>query len=188
MNPNQPPYHAGILIALPPPYILNQVREGKYGISYDLFTRPMEDPLPFGWAAHRATVYKNIGRFMRSSDYEHAQYSVWQKIAIPTNVWQDMVTLRRIKPRGVLASTVRAMQMFRIPRDVFIVTQEIALGGAFSPGLIGPTPRMLAQNAALPTRHMPPGWPANPGELPQGTRCQGHFMVTSSNGANWRRP
>ena len=32
---------------------------GKYGISYDIFTRPLEDPLPDGWARRRCMLKLN---------------------------------------------------------------------------------------------------------------------------------
>ena len=45
--PNQPWFaltYAPTLMAGP---------DGIYGVSYDVFTRPTEDPLPNGWEAHR---------------------------------------------------------------------------------------------------------------------------------------
>ena len=89
--------------------------------------------------------------------------------------------LRSIRPHGVFATVVRRPQMFRVPRrHVLVVTNQVRLGGIFSPNLLGPTPADLAVGIG----HIPPAnWPNNRGgRLPPGVR-QG---PTSWNADNWR--
>ena len=98
-----------------------------------------------------------------------------------------MMALREIHPRGILATSVRALQMFRIPLEVMIVTDDVQLGGVYSPNLTGVTPRNLTIAAAQPGHQMPHGWPATRAQLPKGTRYTGNF-ASSMNGSNWSCP
>lgn len=60
--------HAGVnatafiahALAVPPPINLVTSPAGKYGISYDIFTRALEDPLPNGWARRRCMLKLNL--------------------------------------------------------------------------------------------------------------------------------
>ena len=99
------------------------------------------------------------------------------------------MALREIRPRGVLATSLREMQMFRIPLEIMIVTDQVRLGGVYSPRLIGVTPRNLAL-AGQPGNQMTHGWPATPAQLPAGTRHNGQHgqFLSSMNGLNWLRP
>lgn len=99
------------------------------------------------------------------------------------------MALREIRPRGVLATSLREMQMFRIPLEIMIVTDQVRLGGVYSPRLIGVTPRNLAL-AGQPGNQMTHGWPATRAQLPAGTRHNGQYgqFLSSMNGLNWLRP
>ena len=92
-----------------------------------------------------------------------------------------MLGMRGLRPRGIIATVVRRLELFVVPwPQVMIVTNDMRLGGAFSPNLIGPTPAGLAQGmGAIP----PAGWPNGVGdELPFGTRN----IIGSLNSNNWR--
>jgi hypothetical protein len=185
-------------VALPPPQIIN-FPETVYGIAYDLFYHDIQDDLPDGWSKWRcmhfmtccmihqilnivsATVYRQLHRYLRLGGFVREQYSVFQRFTTAIMTWTTMMHLRNIPPRGVLATVVRRMEMFAIPLpNIFIVTNDIRLGGFLSPGLLGPTPAGLAQGlGAVP----PPPWPNGPGdELPLGVRA----LPPSFNPNNWR--
>ena len=62
--------------------------------------------------------------------------------------WNTMVSLREVRPslRGILATVVRRLAMFTIPTpDVFIIMDDVRLGGVFSSDLMGPTPGLAEE-------------------------------------------
>jgi hypothetical protein len=60
--------------------------------------------------------------------------------------WDTMVSLREVRPRGILATVVRRLAMFTIPTpDVFIIMDDVRLGGVFSSDLMGPTPGLAEE-------------------------------------------
>ena len=74
----------------------------------------------------------------------HPQGSVYQR----PNYWavwafEDMMGLRAIAPLGLFPSVLKACQMFFIPIPIMIATDELRLGGMYSPVLFGPTPAGL---------------------------------------------
>lgn len=91
-----------------------------------------------------------------------------------------MLGLREIRPRGIFATVVRCLQMFRVPTpNILIVTNDVCLGGVYSPTLLGPTPAALAHGMGMP--HVQ--WPNGPGDrLPFGVRN----APGSNNPNNWR--
>jgi len=82
--------------------------------------------------------------------------------------WVGKPILDKI-PKGILVSVVQCLQMFHIMEPhLFILTNDVGLGGVFSPTLIGLTPAALAQGmgVALPApnqqrhqAHQPAGAP-----------------------------
>lgn len=95
------------------------------------------------------------------------------------HVWNAMLGMRALRPKGVLATTIRPLEMFAVPVHL-IVTNNISLGGAFSPDLVGPTPAGLAHDLGeVPPEH----WPHGPGDsLPFGVRGNLNSMIPN----NWR--
>ncbi|KAL6302211.1 hypothetical protein BKA93DRAFT_410792 [Sparassis latifolia] len=178
------PAHAfnAVVANAPPPFQMFLQPVSVYGISYDLLYRSIVDPLPHGWGARTSSVYRQICNALRIDGFDHAQYSVWQRRGTAFAVWLDMMELREIEPRGIFAAALRRLQMFQVPRQIFIVTQHVRLTGMYSPNLIGPTPAALSHGLGVP---MPPGWPQAPNLLPQGVR---RTLPGAMNGNNWCRP
>jgi hypothetical protein len=116
-----------------------------------------------------ASVYREIGDQLTEDGYGREQYSVWQRYTTAMQAWTNMLDLRQIRPRGVLATVVRRLEMFHVPEpQLLIVTDDVRLGGIFSPIIVGPTPAGLSQGIG----GAPPAlWPNGPGdELPSGVR------------------
>lgn len=180
------PWHQPLAFALPPPEILF-APHGVYGIAYDLSVHNMEDDPPDGWAKYRCTsithlsiylnlltpisasIYAEIRDHMIAHGFEREQRSVWQADTTALFTWNTMLSLRGIRPRGVLATVLQRMEMFSIPHPhSFIVTNNLQLGGLYSPALLGPTPAGLSEGMGAPP---PPPWPNGPGDrLPFGVR------------------
>jgi hypothetical protein len=59
---------------------------------------------------------------------------------MPGFAWTSMMNLRRLQPLGIFPSVIKAIQMYHINVPTMIVTENIQLGGAYSPTLFGPTP------------------------------------------------
>ena len=128
-------------------------------------------------------MYREIADLLFGRGYVREQYSVWQRISSASHAWNSMMLMREIRPRGIFASVVRRLQMFRITQPhLFVVTNDIGLGGVFSPTLIGPTPAVLAQGMGVAP---PAPWPNGHGDrLPYGLRSiHGSFDPN-----NWRLP
>jgi hypothetical protein len=64
---------------------------------------------------------------------------------------------------GVFASVLKALQMFYLPHPIMMLTNDLVLGGQYSPGPIGPTPRNLIPDhvAANPLDAAPDPLPRN---------------------------
>jgi hypothetical protein len=88
----------------------------------------------------------------------------------------DMLALRSIEPLGIFPTVLGALQMFYIPTPIMIVSDQVRLGGAFSPVPVAPTPIDLnpAFVAVVPLLHAP-----NP--LPIGVRD----TPEAQHGPNW---
>ncbi|KII91177.1 hypothetical protein PLICRDRAFT_27942 [Plicaturopsis crispa FD-325 SS-3] len=159
------PFDHPIALA-PAPLQLANFPHSVYGISYDLSTRPIEDRPPNGWGAFRATIYRRVCKFLHDCGYTHEQYSVFQKQQSAMNAWSEMLALRETEPRGIFASVLRRLQLFQIRADFCIVTDDVRLGGQFSPIPIGPTPAGLVppgMGTPVPAAQWPPF-----GHLPSG--------------------
>ena len=90
-----------------------------------------------------------------------------------------MLGMRALRPKGVLATTIRRLDMFTVPVHLD-VTSNNSLGGIFSPELVGPTPANLALGlGGVPPEH----WPHGPGDtLPFGVQDNLNSMIPN----NWR--
>jgi hypothetical protein len=98
------------------------------------------------------------------NEFIHAQGSVYQcPDTTAANVWSVTCSLRTIEPPGVFASVLKALQMFYLPHPIMMLTNDLALGGQYSPGPIGPTPRNLIPDhvAAHPLDAAPDPLPRN---------------------------
>lgn len=118
-----------------------------------------------------------IKRRLLAAQHVHVQGSVYQRqnTSAPV-VWGIMLDLRSIRPRGVIPSVVKSMQMFYIGTNIMTVTNLIRLGGAASQLAFGPTPIGLVP-PNVP--HAPLMAPPNP--LPVGVRN----TMAAQLGGNW---
>ncbi|KAH0826469.1 hypothetical protein J3R83DRAFT_5471 [Lanmaoa asiatica] len=163
--------------------LLDMDPDGAYGISYDIYTRKTEADLPEGWHAPRdfvvAPTYLELARVLGESGFRRLQYSDWvsdDNDAVDT--YWSMLDLLRIRPAGKLESTIKGLKAHHIPAWELDVTEQIRLGGVYSPYLRGPTPASLVpQNvpaaAALLADNIP---------LPDFTRPSPNAL----NPENWR--
>jgi len=155
---------------------------GIYGVSFDLRTRRMRDPLPNGWEMRNGytNVYRRIRTFFESRLYVHAQSSVYQRLVPGTTalmVWHDMWDLRAIAPVGIVPSVIGELQMFHINHPAMVVTDEMRLGGQHAPYAFGPTPVGLFPPGL---NHVQPG-AAPPAPWPVGVV----HSATSNDPSNW---
>jgi hypothetical protein len=128
-----------------------------------------------------ASVYHEICNCLLTHGFTCTQYSIWHHDATTaTAMWAHMLYLRDIHPQGILVTVVQHLQMFHIPLpNLFITTDNIQLGGIYSPTLIGLTPMGLSQGMGGAP---PPLWPNGIGdELP--FRVQPHNATYYPN--NW---
>jgi hypothetical protein len=95
---------------------------------------------------------------------------------LAATTWSDMYSLRALPPLGIFPSVVNAVQSFHIPILAMIATNNIRLGGQFSPLLLAPTPIGLVPQNVL---HMPLEAPPHP--LPPGVRA----TAEAAYGPNW---
>ncbi|KAI0315110.1 hypothetical protein OF83DRAFT_1174141 [Amylostereum chailletii] len=172
-----------------PPFQVLMLPQGRYGIAYDLEIHYIQDLLPDGWGSHSSGVYKRLGVMLREAGYTRVQYSVWEKVSFPGWVFLDMLDLRRLRPRGILPTVVQELQMFSVPHaQVMVVSDHVRLGGMYSPGLTGVTPRERIP-PGIPMQHvLPPGWPQNQNALPVGLRRtpEDPHLITAMVNDNWR--
>lgn len=152
---------------------------GIWGISYDLYTNPIEESPPDGWGIRRSAnssffcrsicpeliviigrIYERLVKYLVSNGFHPSQYSSYNiDNATPFMVWQIMLSLRQLKPLGVFPSVVKGCNMFRIPVEQFIVDDDVRLGGVFSPNLLAMTPRALATSLGVPGVPLPANYP-----------------------------
>lgn len=93
------------------------------------------------------------------------------------HTWGRMLELRTILPLGVVPSCLKAIEMFFISNpDIMITTEDMQLGGVFSPHLIGPTPINLVPGGVpfIPLLQPPVPLPVNVANNP-----------AAQLGANW---
>ncbi|KAG6370891.1 hypothetical protein JVT61DRAFT_10914 [Boletus reticuloceps] len=121
---------------------------GAYGISYDIYTRKTEDDLPMGWNAPRAATYLELARILGESGFRRLQYSEWvSDNSDATDTYWTMLNLLRLRPVGKLESTLKGLKAHHIPTWELDITEEVRLGGVYSPNLRGPTPvNLVPQN------------------------------------------
>lgn len=86
-----------------------------------------------------------------------------------------MFDLLRIRPIGKLESTIKGLKAHHVPAWELDITEQVQLGGIYSPNLRGPTP------ADLVPQFMPAVVPANL-HLPDFTRVSPNAL----NLKNWR--
>lgn len=122
-------------------------------------------------------IYKCISAFFDSRNHEHSQHSLYQHPAItPFAAWHDMLDLRSIAPAGVIPSILNKLQMFHIDVAAMVVTDDMRLGGQYSPYAFGPMPAgLFPQNL----NHVQLGAPPNP--WPVGVA----HSAMSHNPSNW---
>ncbi|KAI0259053.1 hypothetical protein BC834DRAFT_834230 [Gloeopeniophorella convolvens] len=122
---------------------------GTYGISYDIFTRVTEDPVPNGWDAPRSATYRAIISSLRDRGFTRHQYSDYRRPnTSAVQAWLAMLGLRFIEPLGKFASTLKGIKSHYID-DMMVMDQTYAIvfGGPMSRALLGPTPRNIVVRA-----------------------------------------
>jgi hypothetical protein len=97
-----------------------------------------------------ASVHREVDEHLNSHGFQPSfvstQYSVFHCNCTVMQAWDTMVSLREVRPRGILATVVRRLAMFTIPTpDVFIIMDDVRLGGVFSSDLMGPTPGLAEE-------------------------------------------
>ncbi|KAI1791673.1 hypothetical protein LXA43DRAFT_888760 [Ganoderma leucocontextum] len=129
---------------------------GIYGISYDIFTRPTEDPVPNGWESHRSKTYRELIRRLRADGFFHHQYSDHRHMN--TTAWDayvTMVNLVVIRPPNKLSTTVKGLKLHHISdMNLMDVTNEVMLGGNAAERLVGPAPRVLVHRLVGAGHHL----------------------------------
>jgi hypothetical protein len=96
---------------------------GTWGVPYDLYQRKMEDRLGSGWAKKRGVYTKCLSFTASDTSLIITEAKVYREIIkelefqafIAHNIQLAMLGLREIRPRGILATVVRRLQMFRVP-------------------------------------------------------------------------
>jgi len=168
------------ILVVPPPNVFFVQPMGTYGISFDLTTRSIRDDLPDGWNfSSTAPVYIRIRDLLQTRGYVHPQGSVYQRLnTLAGATWLDMMAMRAIAPIGLLPSVLKAIQMFHIAQPIMVSTNQMILGGAYSPQLLGPTPTNLvpANVAAVHMNAAPNPLPLNVRNSPNAN--QGNNWVT----------
>ncbi|PIL24475.1 hypothetical protein GSI_14229 [Ganoderma sinense ZZ0214-1] len=104
--------HAWLVGQMP---LLNMQPVGIYGISYDIYTRPTEDPVPQGWQSHRSYTYRQLIDLLRADGFVHHQYSDYRHPNITAwEAYNAMVNLVYMEPFSKLATTVKGMKLHYI--------------------------------------------------------------------------
>ncbi|KIM62642.1 hypothetical protein SCLCIDRAFT_24931 [Scleroderma citrinum Foug A] len=133
-----------LLIPIATHLTLLNLPPGCYGISYDIFTRKLEDSLPGGWDSARSTMYSELGSALECAGFHRSQYSIYTCDGIRAmEAYWTMLMLMDIRPPGKLESTVKGLKLHYVSNQLFDVTDDIQLGGAYSPRLQGPMPAGL---------------------------------------------
>ncbi|RDB26647.1 hypothetical protein Hypma_005552 [Hypsizygus marmoreus] len=174
-------------IPVAPPAQFFLLPQGSYGISYDISTRRTEDDLPDGWHAHRSNTYRQIIDILAIAAFTRDQYSDYRAVGVSALVtWQTMWQLRNIQPPMKLQSTILGLKMqFYHFAHLFNITQDMQLGGAGAPTLLGPVPANLVLQAPLHGNLAPAPVPlaAAPNPLPVHTRPS----QNAGNAITWMR-
>ncbi|PAV17462.1 hypothetical protein PNOK_0752600 [Pyrrhoderma noxium] len=135
---------AVVVVDIPPEVYFASA--GLYGIAYDLYTNSIEKAPPRGWQMHRSQLYRTIQKFLTQYGFYRAQYSVWQCSQPAVSCWSRMMSFRCLLPPGVFPTVIRRLEMFLIPWDFLIVTDDVTLGGRYYPYLIYRTPTGLVEH------------------------------------------
>jgi len=124
-----------------------------------------------------AETYAELVRILTASGFRRLQGSDWvSDDSDAVHAYWTMLSLTMVEPPGKLESTVKGLKAHHIPDWVFDITEEIQLGGLYSPFLPGPTPaRLVPQN-------VPCFPPVDPILLPQHTQPSPQAQDTN----NWR--
>jgi hypothetical protein len=91
-----------------------------------------------------AATYKEIARILNFRDFEHLQGSDWY--CQPTDAidtYWAMLSLKSVRPPGKFPSTLKGLKAHYIHDWILDVTDDLQLGGMYSPELEGPTPQGL---------------------------------------------
>ncbi|EJF66302.1 hypothetical protein BD309DRAFT_1078627 [Dichomitus squalens] len=144
---------------------------GTYGISYDIYTRPTEDPVPGGWESPRVKTYRELIKRLRAAGFGHHQYSDHCHTEVAAlEAYQVMIDLTHIRPNNKLSTTVKGLKLHYIhDMNLMDVSNEVKLGGHLAQRLVGPAPRNLVHrlvgnghNLSAPLQPVPQGHPGVP--------------------------
>jgi virulence-associated protein VapD len=126
----------------------------------------------------KGPIYKRIRVRLEQVGFERIQGSLYHRNHTnAVNTWIRMLGLRTILPLGVIPSCLKGIEMFFISHpDVMVTTENMQLGGLFSPNLIGPTPINLVPNGVPSAALLQPPIP-----LPVNVRNDPAAQL----GANW---
>ncbi|KAI0349823.1 hypothetical protein OH77DRAFT_1490134 [Trametes cingulata] len=147
------------------PQLLQQF-PGTWSVTYDIYTRPTEDPVPRGWQSRRASTYREIIKLLTSRGFQQHQYSDYRcHDSSALNAYMTALELLAIRPPGKLPTTVRGLKIHHISDDNLMeLTPHVRLGGNAAQGLAGPAPRTLVQSLVGAGHHLMPV----PQPVPQG--------------------
>lgn len=122
-------------------------------------------------------IYSELGTLLHCDGFHQVQYSIWacDNIDVVDAYWL-MLGLLDARPPSKLESTIKGLSLHHVSDWVFNVTDEIQVGGAYSPRLRGPTPAGL----------VPPDVPAALPPLPWWPPLHTQQSEPAMNVANWR--
>ena len=87
-----------------------------------------------------AATYLELARILEASGFYRVQYSDWASDDSDTaDTYWTMLNLLRIRPAGKLESTIKGLKAHHIPAWELDITEQVQLGGIYSPNLRGPT-------------------------------------------------
>ncbi|KAI0323193.1 hypothetical protein GY45DRAFT_1265020 [Cubamyces sp. BRFM 1775] len=152
--------------------LLLQQPIGIYGISYDIYTRPTEDPVPGGWHSRGARTYRELIRQLARFGFHQHQYSDYRC----PNTQALHAVFSAFNAVKVVADNLNLMAMpglkvhYISDLNLLDVTRHVKLGGNVARRLAGPAPHQLAQqlelqagqNLSAPFQPVPPGHPGVP--------------------------
>ncbi|KAG6380464.1 hypothetical protein JVT61DRAFT_8613 [Boletus reticuloceps] len=95
-----------------------------------------------------AATYLELARILGESGFRRLQYSDWVlDNSDAADTYWTMLNLLRLWPVGKLESTLKGLKAHHIPTWELDITEEVRLGGVYSPNLCGPTPvNLVPQN------------------------------------------
>ncbi|KZO94186.1 hypothetical protein CALVIDRAFT_528954 [Calocera viscosa TUFC12733] len=129
-----------------PAWLLN-LPPGRYGIAYDFTWHLLIDHPPDGYFLNGTGAwYGNVIKKLRAAGLMQAEKSMYEAVGDPASFY------------------MLKLQMYSVPRDEMILTDDFRLGGVESPALLRPTPAELDENnlgqpmavAPPPPRHSAP--------------------------------